>query len=181
SNANSGADTITFAILGEDADCTLPNVCTISLASTLPPIGDPAGLTIDGAAQNITISGNHSVQVMVVNSGGALMVHNLTIANGRSGGSGGGIENNGMLTITDSTFSSNFAGPGFSVAGGGGIWNSGTLTVTNSTFSGNNADYGGGGILNGGTMTVISSTFSHNGGVVGRGIRRDTAVAVLST
>ena len=168
--AGTGDDSITFSVSG-----------TITLASTLPAISDPAGLTIDGTAQSLTISGNIMVQVIVVNSGAALVVQNLTIANGRSGGNGGGIENNGTLTVTNTAFSSNFAGPGFSVAGGGGIWNSGTLTVTTSTFSGNNADYGGGGIWNSGTMTVINSTFSHNGAVVGGGIENNGMLRVTNS
>ena len=168
--AGTGNDSITFSLSG-----------TITLASTLPAISDPAGLTIDGAAQSITISGNLIVQVMVVNSGAALMAQNLTIANGRSGGSGGGIENNGTLTVTNSTFSTNFGGPGFSVAGGGGIWNGGTLTVTNSTFSGNNADYSGGGIWNMGTLTVTNSTFTNNGAVAGGGIENNGTLTVTNS
>ena len=168
--AGTGNDRITFSVSG-----------TITLASTLPAISDPAGLTIDGAAQSITISGNLMVQVMVANSAAVLMLQTLTIAHGRSGGSGGGIENNGTLTVTNIIFSTNFGGPGFSVAGGGGIWNTGTLTVINSTFSGNNADYAGGGIWNTGMLTVINSTFSHNGAVAGTGIENDGTLTVTNS
>jgi CSLREA domain-containing protein len=181
SNANSNSDTTSgdcAAGIGDDS-ITFSVSGTITLASTLPAISDSAGLTIDGAAQSITISGNLSVQVMVVNSRAVLMLQNLTIANGRSGGNGGGIENNGTLTVTNTTFSNNFAGPGSGVAGGGGIWNGGTVTVTNSTFSGNNADFVGGGIENGGTMMVINSTFSHNGAVIGGGIRSGGTLTVI--
>src|SRR6266508_1749050 len=154
--AGTGDDSITFSVSG-----------TITLASTLPAISDPAGLTIDGTAQSLTISGNIMVQVIVVNSGAALVVQNLTIANGRSGGNGGGIENNGMLRVTNSTFSANGA-----LLSGGGIDNGmvSELTVTNSTFSGNSADVGGG-IKNGGTLTVADSTFSFNSAGNGGGIR----------
>ena len=48
-------------------------------------------------------------------------------------------------------------------ADGGGIYNDGTLTVSNSTFAGNSASSGsGGGIYNHGTVTVSNSTFSGN-------------------
>lgn len=45
--AGAGADSIAFASSG-----------TIVLGSTLPAISDAAGLTIDGAGQSITVSGN---------------------------------------------------------------------------------------------------------------------------
>jgi CSLREA domain-containing protein len=149
-NATSADDTITFSVSG-----------TITLGSTLPAIVDAAAagtLTIDGGG-NITISGNNSVQVMIVNSGANLTLQNLTIANGKAS-SGGGILNGGTLTITNSTFSGNSASGG---GDGGGIFNIGdTVTITNSTFSGNSADRGGG--INNlvGTLSVTNSTFSNN-------------------
>jgi CSLREA domain-containing protein len=154
--ASSLDDTITFSVSG-----------TITLSSTLPAIVSGQGaLTIDGGG-GITVSGNNSVRVMVVNSGADLTLRNITIANGRITGVGGGIFNNGgTLTVTNSTFSNNSAiGPG----GGGGILNAGTLTVTNSTFSANSADDGGGGIRNAGTLTVTNSTFSNNSAIFGGG------------
>ena len=128
-NALTGANTITFNFSG-----------TITLVSTLPTIADPAGLTIDGVGQTLTISGNHAVQVAVVDAGASLTLNDLTISNGNSGNdgnNGGGIKNSGTLTITNSTFFGNSGGVG-------GIFNDdGTVTITNSTFSGNS-----GGIFN---------------------------------
>src|SRR5262249_31349280 len=63
-----------------------------------------------------------------------------------SGHVGGGIVNdNGTLTITNSTLSGNSA-----TGDGGGIWNvaHGTLTLTNCTLSGNSSGGDGGGIFN---------------------------------
>ncbi|ABU58935.1 beta strand repeat-containing protein [Roseiflexus castenholzii] len=160
--ASSLDDTITFSVSG-----------TIVLGSTLPAIVSGQGtLTIDGGG-SITVSGNNSVRVMVVNSGADLTLRNITIANGSSGGFGGGIYNNGgTLTVESSTFSANSAGFG------GGIFNAsgGTLTVTNSTFSNNSATLGGfgGGIFNAGTLTVTNSTFSGNSASgIGGGIFND--------
>jgi LPXTG-site transpeptidase (sortase) family protein len=147
--ASSNDDTITFSVSG-----------TITLGSQLPNIVSGQGtLTINGAGQNITISGGGGVRVMYVNSGANLTLRNLTIANGNASGSfGGGIYNNGTLTVTNSTFSGNSAN-----LSGGGIINTGTLTVTNSTFSNNSAtSFDGGGIFNLGTLTVTNSTFSAN-------------------
>jgi hypothetical protein len=156
-NANTGADEITFAdgVGG-----------TITLASTLPTVTDPEGLTIDGGqSASVTISGRDHVGVFEVEAGAELALLNLTVADGSVVGNGGGLLNDGTLTVTNSTFSENSADG----LGGGGIFNSpsGTLTVTNSTFS-QNINFGfnnfGGGIFNspGGTLTVTNSTFSEN-------------------
>lgn len=160
-NSNSGADTITFNIPNTDSSCTAANVCTITLGSTLPAIGDE--VTIDGAPNNggITVSGNNAVRVMYVNSAKTLKLNALAIVNGKCPlCDGGGVYNNGgTLTVTDSSFSGNT-----SFSYGGGIHNhGGTLTVTNSTFSGNRAA-GGGGVANaaGGAADVSNSTFSGN-------------------
>ena len=71
---------------------------------------------------------------------------------------GGGIANDGTLTITNSTFVNN------SAAFGGGIENEGTLTVTGSTIESNTATSFGGGIDNddGGTATLTSTTLTSN-------------------
>ncbi|MBV8356374.1 MAG: hypothetical protein JO189_00345, partial [Deltaproteobacteria bacterium] len=92
--AGTGNDTINFSVTG-----------TIALAGTLPTITD-RNLTIKGPAlPGITIDGSNggypnSVQVMQVASGATLNLNKLTIANGGSFGSGGGIFNNGTLTVT---------------------------------------------------------------------------------
>jgi hypothetical protein len=86
-------------------------------------------------------------------------------------GQGGGLENAGTLTVSNSTLSGNTAsGTGsFAQGSGGGIYNFGTLTVSNSTLSGNTASASGsdvsasgGGIYNFGTLTVSNSTLSGN-------------------
>jgi CSLREA domain-containing protein len=150
--AGSGADTITFSVSG-----------TITLGSALPTINDPAGLTLDGTGQTVTISGGSAVRVLY--AGDSLTLNNMTIANGyaTNGTVGGGIYHccSGTLTIANSTFSGNrvdWEGRG------GAIYNStGALTITNSTFSGNNATSSGGGIYNGSdTLTITNSSFSGN-------------------
>lgn len=152
-SSSTGDDTITFSVNG-----------TITLSSSLPNIVSGAGtLTIDGGG-NITISGNNSVAVMVVNPSAELSLQNLTITNGKTSGSGGGVFNNaGTLNITNSTFSNNKA----SVYGGGVYNYNGILEIVHSTFSGNIASgvsySGGGGVYNfGGTVTIANSTFANN-------------------
>jgi hypothetical protein len=98
-------------------------------------------------------------QVFSINGGIAVGLSNMTITNGKSTSNGGGIYNNGILTVTNSTISGNTSS---SSSSGGGIYNTGTLTVTNSTISGNTASSSGGGICNTGTLTVTNSTISGN-------------------
>ena len=150
-NTAPGEDTIDFSVTG-----------TITLASALPPISET--LTIDGpGATNLTISGNYAHRALNVGAGVTAHLRDLTMANGRSGGAGGGaIYNSGTLVVSDTTFSSNndYGGPG-SNGHGGAIYNSGTLSVARSSFSGNVASSGyGGAIFNTGTLSVEDSTFS---------------------
>ena len=207
-NANDNAQTFPECAAGIGADAIAFTVSgTITLGSSLPAINDD--LTIDGGGQSITVSGNDSVTVMVVNSGKTLTLHNLTIANGlaplfgggivNDGGTvnvtnttfsgndaadfGGGIFNNGgTVNVTNSTFSGNSASAGGS---GGGIYTQrGTLNVTNSTFSGNSADISGGGIYTqSGTVNVTNSTFSGNsaGIVLSGGISNGGTVNVTNS
>ena len=154
-NASAGEDTISF-------DPSLSGQ-TITLGSQLR-VTDSAGLTIDGGSANITVSGNNAVRVFdVLFADAKLTLNNLTVANGRGAG-GGGIYNNGTLTVTNSTLSGNRADVVYA-NGGGGIWNAGgTVTVSNSTLSGNSAAYAGGAIHNNspGTLTVTNTTLSGN-------------------
>jgi CSLREA domain-containing protein len=69
---------------------------------------------------------------------------------------GGGIYNNGILNVTNSTLSGNFGGTG------GGIVNHGTLNITNSTISGNQATSGGGVANLSGTVNLTNSTVTGN-------------------
>ena len=60
---------------------------------------------------------------------------------------------------------------GSTAGGGGGIHNNGTMTLTNCTISGNSGSHGGGGIYHEiGTMTLIDSTITDNSGGDGGGI-----------
>jgi hypothetical protein len=89
-------------------------------------------------------------------------ISHVTIENGSSF-VGAGIDNNGTLTVTNSTLSGNSA-----VDSGGGIFNEpfSTLTVTNSTLLGNstaNADTFGGGIgFTNGSATLKGTLLAGN-------------------
>ncbi|MGI8857290.1 MAG: choice-of-anchor Q domain-containing protein [Thermomicrobiales bacterium] len=92
-------------------------------------------------------------------------------ANAAAASGGGGIVNNGTITMTNSTLTQNS-----SDGKGGGIYSYlGTVTVTNSTFTGNSASNGGGIAIVGATATVTNSTLAGNsattagGGVYNQG------------
>ncbi len=156
-------------------------VSTAGTSAAQPVTIDPA----PGLAATPVLDGNLSSSsgcttpscggpVLTVPAGGYVNLSGLTITQGDNhprvgGGSGGGLLNNGTVTITGSMFTGNIA-----PLGGGAIFNGGggSLTVTASTFSGNNGDQGGA-IGGGGTVTVTASTFtgnsSGNGGAIDNG------------
>jgi len=120
--------------------------------------------------------------IMIQSNGVAVTVTNSALISNTADGLGGGIYNNGKLTVNDSIFSENSAL--FDV--GGGIYNSfyGTATVISSTFSENLVDsmYGGsgGGIYNDGTMAIRSSVFFTNSATSGGGIGNGTRTMTIS-
>jgi len=139
-------------------------------------------VTIQGpGASNLTISGANQVGVFVVSSAVTNgIISGLTIANGNTeGGPGGGISNNGVLTVTNSSFNDNSAGGN----AGGAISNSGTFVVSGSSFTGNSSSSGdagvGGAIDNTGTLTVDNSTFSANSSNNGGAICNEGGTATI--
>ena len=154
--ANSG-DTITF-------DPSL-NGQTITLTTGELAITKTLTITGPGAAL-LAVSGNNTSRVISVAAGVTVSISGLTLRNGAVGvvgGVGGGIANEGTLTITDSTLMNNTA------TYGGGVSNDGMLTIIRSALSGNTATDAGGGISNSGTLTVQTSTFLNNQVTFGSG------------
>jgi len=93
-----------------------------------------------------------------IENDGTLTLMNSTVSGNNNPNPEGapGIENRGTLILMNSTVSGNDTL--------GGIHNYGTMTLTNSTVSDNacSADCEGGGIRNEGTMTLTNSTVSGN-------------------
>ena len=147
---------------------------TITLTQGLLTIAnDTSGpdLTIEGlGGSGLTVSGINTDRVFLINSGADVTINRLTISGG-SKGFGGGILNNGTLTLTNATVSANTA-----EQVGGGIFNGGTLTVRNSTVSANEAAGLGGGIYNGGTLMLTNATVSANTAVEDGGIHTEGGV-----
>src|SRR6266404_348719 len=107
----------------------------LPVANGLPVI--TSSLTITGQGAETTIVERDTsapfFRILNVAAAGALTLQRLTLRGGFPfAGDGGGIFNDGTLTITNSTISSNRAR-----LDGSGIFNFGTLTLTNSTIVGN--------------------------------------------
>ena len=142
------ADTITFAS-SLDGDTIILSQGELELTAGIGTI------TID-VEGHLTISGNLASTVFLIDSGAQAVFTGLTIQHGSAVyGVGGGIDNEGTLTLVDSTLSSN------SAFIGGAIFNNGTLTLVNSTLSGNSAAVGGA-IDNYGILSLANSTLSDN-------------------
>jgi hypothetical protein len=123
-------------------------------------------VAISGPGANLlAVSGNGQGTVLAVAAGVDVRLSGLTVEGGNAGdGSGGGIVNNGTLTLVQSTVSGNTA----LLGEGGGIANNGTLTLLDSSVSGN-AAANDGGLDNTGTLTLIQSSVSGNTAVIGNG------------
>jgi len=77
---------------------------------------------------------------------------------------GGGIYNDGGLTLNNSAFSYNKG-----TYDGGGVYNDGTATVNGATFKGNTAEDGGG-WYNEDVLTMTGGSFSNNTAEDGAGL-----------
>ncbi len=138
---------------------------TITLPSTLELFEANGPEEIDGPGASLLIIHGNDVGAFQIDSGVSATISGLTIS-GSFAGYGGGIENAGTLTVTNSVIANNNAD-----GDGGGIQNehAGTLTITNSTITGNSGGDGGG-IDNLGTLTINSSTITGNSAGEGGGI-----------
>jgi hypothetical protein len=106
-------------------------------------------ITIQGfGANQLTIRGNNQFRDFLIEPGANVTISGLTIANGAAlSGRGGGIANNGTLTLSNDILKNNHA-----AHGGNDIFNTGALTLIQDIAS-NYASVQGG-ILNYGSLTV---------------------------
>jgi hypothetical protein len=133
-------------------------------------------MTINGpGADKLAVSGNNTSRVFDIGTGQNVAISGLTIANGLAV-QGGGIDNFGILSVTNCALLNNQAvgGSGASTtpdaANGGGIANEvgASLSLTNSLLKNNVAaasagnDAFGGAVLNLGSTTVAACTFTGN-------------------
>jgi hypothetical protein len=116
----------------------------------------------------------------LLQSGGTTTISNSTFTGNFAGSFGGAIAiDSGALTATNCSFSGNT-----SAMSGGGIGTSpdGAMTVTDSTFCDNSAWRDGGGIDNGGyASTLINDTLSGNSAPCGGAIEADGPLTVINS
>jgi hypothetical protein len=169
-NASAGPDTI--ELLADTYALTIVGVGEDDAA-----IGDldlKGRVNINGADPKTTVidvkqSGDRGFHI---HSGANVTISGVTIQGSVTGNNdsdypGGGLNNEGTLSLTNSKVSDNFT------PYAGGIFNgdSGEIIIKDSVISGNSVLYGGGGIYNRGEMTLTNSTISDNfAGTVGGGI-----------
>lgn len=174
-NAGAGGDEIIFTLSSGDE--------VVTLASELPTLSKAVtinGDNISGSGVQVTVDGNGAYRVFTVNT--TVSLENLTITNGLSTSSGGGIYNTATLSLTNCTISDNATASGYNQ--GGGIYNTGTITVVDCTISGNSAGYYGGGIYNdatGSISTIENCTVSGNlSGSHGAGIMNSGTIDAIA-
>ncbi len=145
-NRLAGEDTIVF-----DPGIFVPGTSIVLTSAQLNLTDTTGKTTIEGlGVSSVTISGNNHSRVFSVGAGVTADISGVTITGGRA-----------VFDFSD-----------YSTGNGGGIFNEGDLTVSGSVLSFNAADHEGGGIDNdyGGRATVSGSTFSRNSAANGGGI-----------
>jgi CSLREA domain-containing protein len=205
-NGLAGADTIVVPagtylrgqqVAGEDAGTSGDYDITDSVTIQ----GAGARSTVVSASDGTTAATDRVFEVL----NGDVVLHGLTVADGRAGADdgggilnwatlrlegvavrashaayGGGIENAGDLTIDGATVAANRA------SSGAGIDSTGTLTAVNLTVSGNRADADGGGVAVSGSATLMSTTIAVNvaawtGSGAGGGLVNDGVTTLQDT
>jgi len=134
-------------------------------------------LLIEGAGYAMDGQGIEGVRPLTINSDSTVTIQNSNIIRGNmTADYGGGIQNNGALTLHNSTLAHN------SAEYGGGIDNKGTLTMSHSTLNGNMATNRGGGMNNTSSLSISNSTLSDNSAVAdGGGINHGTGTVTISS
>ena len=184
-NAAPGSDTLNLA-----AGCTYKLTSSHANAGNggvgLPVITSVIALV--GTPNIITRTGTGLFRIAEVSSTGKLTLTRVTLDNGKTRGSGGGVLNRGAVTFTSSGsgLTNNTA-----TGTGGGLSNADTArgtapaaTFTGSTVKGNSAGGRGGGIYNGNrdALTMTSSVVTLNTSLGrGGGIASITSTTTLTS
>jgi hypothetical protein len=125
------------------------------------------GLVIVGSGASTTqLSGDQNGSVMTIAAGDSVSIDYLSIVNGDAA-DGGGIDNQGHLTLAYVDVGGNRAtGDASHYGGGGGVFNDGrtgaSLVASDSAFVDNQANYAGGGVETTGYTYLIGDTISGN-------------------
>lgn len=128
--------------------------------------------------ENVSIINANGSRGLHINKGVTTALDRFVVQNGFViNDAGGGVKNEGNLTLTRSTIQNNQAGTAeFSTGSAGGIYNTGTLVLDRSSVknnsTGNHYSSDAGGIMNdGGSVVLNNSTVNNNyAGAYGGGI-----------
>lgn len=124
-------------------------------------------LTLAGAGAAQTIIDAHQIdRIFYIAPGVSVTISNVTIQNGLVSYVGGGILNNGILTLNADQIRGNQTTSG---SAGGGIINLAGVMTLNNTVVSNNQAYGAGGIDNFASLTLNNSIITGNQALI-RGI-----------
>jgi hypothetical protein len=171
--ADPAPDTIIFDTGG--AFATLQTITLTPGLGTLELSNTSDSESIIGPAAGVTISGGNAVGVFQVQSGVTASLSDLTITGGSTTGKGGGVDDQGSLTLSDCTIAGNSAGSGGGVSTESGA----TATIVDCTLSGNTASGSGGGLFNQGDTTLTNCTIAGNSANDGGGIYNTAGTTVL--
>jgi beta-glucanase (GH16 family) len=182
SSLDSGAGSLRRALASVCAGGSIdfaPSLAGETITLTSGPVTLARDVSIDASdAPGLTISGNNTDRVLIVNAGVAASVAHLGLADGYGWQLAGGVLNNGDLTLDHVTVTGNAmaTNAGDFWQGGGGIYSGdgATLSLIDSTVADNQAAWSGGGVYAffNTTTTIVRSTISGNvSNDVGGGIR----------
>ena len=165
-----GGDTITFdrSAFANKSVITL-TAGPLELSNTTGPV------TILGPGLGaLTVSGGGASRVFQVDQGSSATLAGLTITGGFTTGDGGGLLNQGSVSLVGVAIVAN------SAASGGGLANSGTASIVGSSIDGNTASADGGGIFNTGILVAFRSGLSANSaGTNGGGLYNSGTAALI--
>ena len=164
-----GADEITFDTTG-----------TIALSGA--PLTLNTGVTITGpGAAQLRIDGNALSRVFEIGAESEATLSGLAIANGRVDGSGAGVFNDGVATITDCVFTENTTFVSEGTPRGTALFNTedSTLFVTRCEFFANPGVLGT--VANDGTATIDDSLFRDTTTTDAGGLQNDGTAVVTNT
>src|SRR6185312_7670734 len=158
-NAQSTPQTITF----DPTVFASGSLHTITLDGQQLEFSDTsAPVTLVGPGQGVlAIDAAHNSRIFLIDGGVTSHISGLALLNGTAAASGGAIDDEGTLTLTDSSISNSTA---YGANGGGIFATAGSdPLITNCTISNNTAPGGsGGGIDAQSQMTLANSTISGN-------------------
>jgi hypothetical protein len=185
-----------------------PGSATITFDATVFPAGQLSTITPNGTLElsntsdqitiqgpgsgQVAVSGNDQHTVFLIDSGVTAEIDGVKITGGHatvvtSGDpSGGGLFNNGALSLSNDLISQNVAVGNQSEFGeGAGVYNAGRLTVANCAVTGNlatgNSNSIGGGFFNLGTLVVTESIISGDSAGAGGGIENSGTAMISSS